>query len=385
MASIEVVDQTTIVYRKQEADMQATFVENNERIVPIEPVNFPTYLIISPNREVIASGVGTELAQGTWNAHWTVPADAQPGSWTIRWNMVSNRERQYEFDQTFTVREVNDDISLRDDPSIFIFFPQVADRVTLLLDREVKDLDLSIRNLTNDNSEVLHIYKDQLQHERIGTRTMWFVDLPPFGIGSFMLLWSFYTNNYGPRDKVIKRLEIPPMLYWDMFPKLADYVDRIQKDSKNPFGYFEEDLLQYMHMGLGMFNRYHPFTSFTLQNFPRGIGFETFLIECSAFWAFRARQLGAGELVFNYSGQEATLEADRQQAYSDQLSAILDDLNTHLTKAKINFTRHTYSPARLGMRLGLGASAVMGGGDMLGGITSPYLRGFSRARRRGSW
>lgn len=385
MASIEVVDSTTIYYRKQEVDSQAVFVESNERINPLEPSSFPSFVVIDPNREIIAQGVASELAPGTWKAHWTVPTDAVPGSWMIKWNMVSDRERQYEFDQTFTVREENADISLRDDPATFIFFPQVADRVSLMLDNPPQGLDLSIRNLTNDNTEVLHINKDQIKSEPLGARLIYYVDLPPFGVGSFMLLWSYFNNSYGPRDKTIKRLEIPPMLFWDMYPKLIDYVDRIQKDSKNPFGYFEEDLLQYMHQGLWLFNRYHPYTSFTLQNFPRGIGFESFLLECSAFWAFKSRQLGAGELVMNYSGQETTLEVDRQQPYADQLSSIVDDLNTNLTKNKINFMRHSYVPARLGLRLGMGASATMGGGDLLGGITSPYLRGFSRARRRGSW
>lgn len=385
MASIEVVDQTTIIYREQEADFKAEFVESNERVNPIDPLLFPNFAIISPFNEIVATGVGQEIASGLWNAHWSVPKDSQPGSWKIRWALKSDRERQYEYEQTFTIREKNDDISLRDDPAIFIFFPQVADRVTLLEDREVTDIDLSIRNLTNDNREVLHVSKSQMKSERIGARTLWYCDLPPFGIGSFMLLWSFFTSSFGPRDKVIKRLEIPPMLFWDLYPKLADYVDRIQKDSKNPFGYFEEDLMQYMHMGIMEFNRYHPATSFTLQNFPRGMGFESYLIECSALWAFKARQLGAGELGLSYSGQETTLEADRQQVYADQISAIQTNLDTHLVREKTNFIRHTYTPARLGMRLGLGASAVLGGGDLLGGITSPYLRGFSRARRRGSW
>jgi hypothetical protein len=33
--------------------------------------------------------------------------------------------------------------------------------------------------------------------------------------------------------------------------------------------------------------------------------------------------------------------------------------------------------------LGTGVSATLGGADLLGGVTSPWLRGFSRARRRG--
>lgn len=381
----ETVSQTQVVYRGQDVDSVARFMDGDEKVIPSDPTQYPTFMVTDTKNQIIANGVAIELGDGEWSAHWTVPMDADPGNWEIRWNMISNRERQFEQNNAFTVREVNDDISLIDDPQTFVFFPQDADRVTLLLDREVEDITLSIRNFTNDNHEVLRLQRAQIRHEPLGARTMWYCDLPGFGVGTFMLLWSYFTHSWGPRQKTIKRLEIPPILYWNLVSKLSDLVDRIQKSSKTPFGYFEEDLLQYMQQGVMEFNRYHPMTSFTLSNFPQGIGFESFLLDCSALWALRSRALGSGEINLNYSGQEATIEADRQSAYMDQINHIRENLNTHLVREKTNFMRHTYNPIRLGLRLGLGASSTLGGGSLLGGITSPYLRGFSRSRRKGSW
>lgn len=384
------------VYRGQAATFEATFLEKGQRVVPHDPDTFPSFAIYDPTGATVTTGIGTDLGAGKWRATWNVPTGAKAGDCKIIWVMVSNTQRTYTQTQRFTLREQNNSTEILEDPDSFVFWPQVGDRVTLLTEQPKYNMTLQMVMANGGSGLPIGTWTEQttlldgtspdIKSETIGSQTLYWVDLPGYGLGEWLLMWSYRDYPNGPTQRKVKHLYVPSTLFWELHPAVADVLDRIQKNAKaTPFGYYEDDLLKYMQMGFKMLNRFKPLTNWDVNDptYPRA--FDHFLIEASAFWACKSREIGSGELQFNYSGQEVTLDVDRSSVYATQTQAFADDINNYFKAEKINWYRSSYAPARLGLRLGMGVSAVLGGGDLLGGITSPYLRGFSRARRKGSW
>lgn len=385
-----------VLYRGDFVYFTANFMESGNPVVPSDGTAFPSFAIYDPTGATIATGVGTDVGAGDWRASWNVQLGAKTGDGKIIWTMLSTTGRVFSYTERFTIREQNNQIDIEDDPGSFIFWPNMGDRVSFLADGPVQNMTMTMLVANGGAGIPMATYTEQTQllspgnpdikSEGIGSKVMYYIDLPGYGMGEWLLLWSWKNSATGPTMRKVKQLYVPGTLFWELHPSLADVMDRVQKNAKaTPFGYFEEDLYLYLKMGFGVLNRFKPMTQWSINDptYPRA--YDHYLIEAAAFWAFKSREVGAGELAFNYSGQEVTLDVDRSSIYAQQCQAFLDDINNFFKPDKVNWYRHTYTPVRLGIRLGLGASAVLGGGDMLGGMTSPYIRGFSRARRKGSW
>lgn len=382
------------VYRGQTVNFQASFVLAGRKVIPLDASMYPSFSIHDPTGAAIITGVGTDMGNGLWQATWTIPPAAKTGDCKIVWTMVSNTQRTSQATQRFTLKEQNNAQDIVMDPSEFIFWPSVGDQVSILTDGPKVNMQLAIMatntNLTlatyNETTTLIDGITPDIKTEQIGTQVLYFANLNGYAPGEWFLIWTYQDSAGGPRKRVIKHLYVPWTMFWELHPALADLLDRVQKNANaTPFGYYEEDYYRAMKMGFMTLNRFKPLTQWNMSDptFPRSM--DHYLLEASAFWAMKAREIGAGELQFNYSGQEVTLDVDRSSIYATQAQAFADDINNQFKLDKVNWYRHTYTPVRLGLRLGLGVSAVLGGGDLLGGVTSPYLRGFSRARRKGSW
>lgn len=377
-----------LLFRDQSYDFDTTFVDGSEPCVPADPAMYPAFVLLAPNGTIVASGVGQDRSAGAWRAHWVVPADADTGEWRLVWTMYTTRMRTYQQELRFTVREANEPLELQQDVPAFVAMEgQPGERVSLLLDIEHPlELSMSIHETRASGAyshELLNYSDGQLSHERTGVKTLWWTELPALASGEWMLFWTFKRSISGPTERVIKELFVPPLIFWELYNSLDSFLDRIQKDQHQPFGYYEDDMYRYMKRGLMLLNQTNPVTTWQLYTLPRNWGLEDWLIRAAGYWAFADRAITAGEMQFNLGAQDITLDVERQQFYQQQAQDLFNNIMQYAGKSKREVLRHLRSPARNGLRLGTGVSATLGGADLLGGITSPWLRGFSRARRRG--
>jgi hypothetical protein len=377
-----------LLFRGQGYDFDTTFVDGTEVCAPADPSLYPTFVILAPNGGIATSGVGSDRGGGNWRAHWMVPADADVGEWRVVWTMFSTRQRTYQHELRFTVREANEPLELQQDIPAFVAMEGAAgERVSLLTDLEHPlDLQLSIQETRATRAyshELLRFPASRMEHERVGVKTLWWTELPAMASGEWLLFWTFRRSPAGPTERVVKELFVPPIIFWELYSALDSFFDRIQKDRHQPFGYYEDDLYRYLKRGMALLNQVNPVTTWQLYTLPRNWGLEDWLIRAAGYWAFEDRTITAGEMQFNLGAQDITLDVERQQFYQQQAQDMFNNIMQYAGKSKREVLRHLRSPARNGLRLGTGVSSTLGGADLLGGVTSPWLRGFSRARRRG--
>jgi len=380
--------QAQLLFRNQEYNFDTIFTDGNEVVIPADPTLYPTFVLLTPSGSVATSGIGTNLGNGKWRARWVVPADADTGEWRIQWTMYSTRQRTYQHELRFTVREQNEPLELLVDiPAFVVMEGTQGERVSLLTDIEYPiDLKLAVHEsnaCTAYSHELIRYDVGRMQHESVGVKTLWWAELPAFAAGEWMLFWSFRRSPAGPTERIVKELFVPPAIFWELYQSLDSFLDRIQKDQHQPFGYYEDDMYRYLKRGMQLLNQLNPVTTWQLYTLPRGWGLEDWLIRAAGYWAFQDRTIVGGEMQFNLGAQDITLDVERQQFYQQQAQDLWNQLTQFAGKSKREVLRHLRSPARLGLRLRTGVSATLGGADLLGGVTSPWLRGFSRARRRG--
>jgi hypothetical protein len=84
----KVVRGTTVAFEELFVETDGT-----TPIVPLDPSAYPAVSIVSPDEEILQSGVGTSLGDGRWRFTWFVPADVDlsgPDSpYRIDWLMLT--------------------------------------------------------------------------------------------------------------------------------------------------------------------------------------------------------------------------------------------------------------------------------------------------------
>ena len=297
----------TLLFRGQSYDFDTVFLDGDEPCIPADPTMYPTFVLLDTKGAITTSGVGTDQGHGNWRAHWTVPADAGTGEWRIVWTMFTTRQRTYQQTLRFTVREQNEPLELQADVPAFVSMEgEPGERVSLLTDLEFPlDLELSLQETRSTHAyshELLRFRADRMNHERVGAKTLWWTELPAMSSGEWLLFWTFRRSPAGPNERVIKELFVPPIIFWELYPALDSFLDRIQKDRSQPMSYFEDDMYRYLKRGLSLLNSCNPVTMWQLYTLPRNWGLEDWLTRAAGYWAFADRAIAAGEMQFCVTG-----------------------------------------------------------------------------------
>jgi hypothetical protein len=125
-------------------------------------------------------------------------------------------------------------------------------------------------------------------------------------------------------------------------------IDRFQHRFGTAQYISDGDLVEGLVRGLGMFNQWFPYSSYTPEQMPDEFG--TFWIMFGAWWMLSSQRLLLSNLAFSFSGQSISLDYDQTGAIDSAISGMTEWLNTHVTPAKTMLFRQRSNVGVVGSR-----------------------------------
>lgn len=312
-------------------------------LAPIAADAYPSVSVVAPDQTILATGVALHLGDGRYRFQWYVPVDADLSSpdrpWRIEWLMVVTQNRQINRQAAF---EITDTIEGDPTERAYTYITMLGSPERLIARFYTEQEEIQV-DVTDYRGTVLESYAKvdlTVRHEK-GTVAYYVDTSNAEGSGVFNVVWRSRQTAVSPQQITVQQLRVPELTFWTFQPSLRMFLDKIQKKVGMVQAYSDSDLYEYTLRGMGMVNQYNPVTTWSLNGFPPGMGFEEFMLLAACWWGLNAQYLSEGELAFSFSGQSVTLDVDRTGTYESAMSRIKEHLDTFLPKAKSTWLRRS--------------------------------------------
>jgi len=354
--------------RGTQATFTANFLEyDGTPMVPADRDSWPAVTIRDPDNTVIATGIGSQIAEGQYSFNWFVPVAAElstedGNNWTIEWAMVTAAGHTHQTAEKFqivdkieSVPEERTHTYLTTDGGIIralIRWPrQLCEVSQTVMDATGSNALLYVPGVaSNDTQSTISNPNRLITELQQDGEYLYFYDYGPMVAGEYQFHWNTLESAASERIVQVQIGRAVPGIFWHYNAEIRTRVDKLQKSTDMVQQYSDAEVFSYLKGGLDILNFMAPPTNYVLADIPfvGSSGVRTALIYCSLVDAINAQQILEIDLNFDHSGQTVTLN------YNHDYSGVLSNLQAVIDKfaeAKIQLFRRSQGAAFSGARV----------------------------------
>lgn len=332
----------------------------------LDPAQYPAFAFVDPTGVQVFSGVAQQdSSPGHYLISWTIPLQAvlsnDNNAWQLEITIVTKKRHQVQktFDFNVVDKQLTStgkkdivDLALAGKPYRAIwrgdFDPNelslecyaTANPEDVSKSPLTASVDKSLMIKVNDGDSVAYYYDIPASSFITGTQSMF--------DNKFTVLWSSRETALAEQQIEYQQMRIVKRQAFEKITGLRFMIDRFQHRFGTAQYISDGDLVEGLVRGLGMFNQWFPFSSYTPEQMPDK--FSTFWIMFGAWWMLSSQRLLLSNLAFSFSGQSLSLDYDQTGAVDSAISGMTEWLNTHVTPAKTMLFRQRSTVGVVGSR-----------------------------------
>jgi hypothetical protein len=323
---------------------------SGEAVELLDPSLYPAFAFVSPSGLQVQTGVAAPNgAPGKYIITWTIPLQAELSNdvacWTLQINALTKRRKPIEMNLEFDI--VDDQVSKSNDKDLCeTVLEGKSFRAVWRGDFDPEEISVECYYTASPNDPnraplISPVPKSMLKRTIDGDSIAYYYDIPAasFNNGTttlldnkFTVLWNTRETVLSSEDQEYKQLRVIRKAGFEKITSLRFLVDRFQHRFGSAQYMSDGDMVEALTKGLGMFNQWFPYSSYTAETFPQEL--ETFWTMFGAWWMLQSQRMLVAQLAFSFSGQSITLDYDQTGAIDSAISGLVEWLNTHVTPAK---------------------------------------------------
>lgn len=334
----------------QTAEFRFQLVDRSGNPIEMLDSSYPAFAFIDPTGVQVQTGVATpDGPPGGYLVSWTIPLQAtlsnDQSAWQLEISVVTRRRHQVQ--KTFDFNVVDKQLtSTGKKDTVELALAGKPYRAIWRGDFDPEELGLECYATANpeDLSKApLTAIVDKTSMSKVldGDSVAYYVDIPSEAFvngtqsmfdNKFTVLWSARETPVSEQQIEYQQLRVVKRQAFEKITGLRFMVDRFQHRFGTAQYISDGDLVEALVRGLGMFNQWFPFSSYTPEQVPDE--FSTFWIMFGTWWMLSSQRLLLSNLAFSFSGQSISLDYDQTGAIDSAISGMTEWLNTHVTPAK---------------------------------------------------
>jgi hypothetical protein len=332
----------------------------------LDPSQYPAFAFIDPTGVQVFSGVAQQdSSPGHYLISWTIPLQAvlsnDNNAWQLEITVVTKKRHQVQ--KTFDFNVVDKQLTSTGKKDI-VDLALAGKPYRAIWRGDFDPTELSLECYATANPDDISkspltasVDKSLMVKVNDGDSTAYYYDIPAsaFTTGTqsmfdnkFTVLWSSRETALAEQQIEYQQMRIVKRQAFEKITGLRFMIDRFQHRFGTAQYISDGDLVEGLVRGLGMFNQWFPYSSYTPEQMPDEFG--TFWIMFGAWWMLSSQRLLLSNLAFSFSGQSISLDYDQTGAIDSAISGMTEWLNTHVTPAKTMLFRQRSNVGVVGSR-----------------------------------